>query len=160
MSLLNTESSPMTPEPSSYSARPIKEPMTPKSPNMIKKRTSILRKALDMSLNSPPASPKRKLIPIWEAAVKGDAKTINSLLSQGVSVNQRDPITDHTPLIAAVADLENPNQAPNTNILELLINRGAEINAFDQKTKQTILHHLCLRPNPSPAVLKFLLDRG
>ncbi|KAK5821510.1 hypothetical protein F5H01DRAFT_337314 [Linnemannia elongata] len=154
------ESSPMTPEPSSYSARPIKEPMTPKSPNMIKKRTSILRKALDMSLNSPPASPKRKLIPIWEAAVKGDAKTINSLLSQGVSVNQRDPITDHTPLIAAVADLENPNQAPNTNILELLINRGAEINAFDQKTKQTILHHLCLRPNPSPAVLKFLLDRG
>jgi ankyrin repeat protein len=127
---------------------------------MIKKRTSILRKALDMSLNSPPASPKRKLIPIWEAAVKGDVKTINSLLSQGVSVNQRDPLTDHTPLIAAVADLENPNQAPNTTILELLINRGAEINAFDQKTKQTILHHLCLRPNPSPAVLKFLLDRG
>ncbi|KAG0301601.1 hypothetical protein BGZ97_002713, partial [Linnemannia gamsii] len=154
------ESSPMTPEPSSYSARPLIEPFTPKSPNMIKKRTSILRKALDMSLNSPPASPKRKLIPIWEAAVKGDVKTINSLLSQGVSVNQRDPLTDHTPLIAAVADLENPNQAPNTTILELLINRGAEINAFDQKTKQTILHHLCLRPNPSPAVLKFLLDRG
>ncbi|KAG0288999.1 hypothetical protein BGZ96_007331 [Linnemannia gamsii] len=154
------ESSPMTPEPSSYSGRPLLEPLTPKSPNMIKKRTSILRKALDMSLNSPPASPKRKLIPIWEAAVKGDVKTINSLLSQGVSVNQRDPLTDHTPLIAAVADLENPNQAPNTTILELLINRGAEINAFDQKTKQTILHHLCLRPNPSPAVLKFLLDRG
>ncbi|KAK3845595.1 MAG: hypothetical protein J3R72DRAFT_396961 [Linnemannia gamsii] len=154
------ESNPMTPEPSSYTARPLIEPLTPKSPGMIKKRTSILRKALDMSLNSPPASPKRKLIPIWEAAVKGDVKTINSLLSQGVSVNQRDPLTDHTPLIAAVADLENPNQAPNTTILELLINRGAEINAFDQKTKQTILHHLCLRPNPSPAVLKFLLDRG
>lgn len=150
----------MTPEPNSYSGRPLREPLTPKSPNVIKKRTSILRKALDMSLNSPPASPKRKLIPIWEAAVKGDVKTINSLLSQGVSVNQRDPLTDHTPLIAAVADLENPNQAPNTTILELLINRGAEINAFDQKTKQTILHHLCLRPNPSPAVLKFLLDRG
>ncbi|KAF9911488.1 hypothetical protein EC991_003290 [Linnemannia zychae] len=154
------ESSPMTPEPNTYSTRPLIEPMTPKSPGMIKKRTSILRKALDMSLNSPPASPKRKLVPIWEAAVKGDVKTINSLLSQGVSVNQRDPLTDHTPLIAAVADLENPNQAPNTTILELLINRGAEINAFDQKTKQTILHHLCLRPNPSPAVLKFLLDRG
>ncbi|KAF9085517.1 hypothetical protein BGX29_001907, partial [Mortierella sp. GBA35] len=154
------ESGPMIPEPNSYSARPIIEPLTPKSPNIIKKRTSILRKALDMSLNSPPASPKRKLIPIWEAAVKGDVKAINSLLSQGVSVNQRDPLTDHTPLIAAVADLENPNQAPNTTILELLINRGAEINAFDQKTKQTILHHLCLRPNPSPSVLKFLLDRG
>ncbi|KAF9924974.1 hypothetical protein FBU30_005168 [Linnemannia zychae] len=154
------ESSPMTPDSTPFSSRSITEPATPKSPTMVKKRTSILRKALDMSLNSPPASPKRKLIPIWEAAVKGDVKTINSLLSQGVSVNQRDPLTDHTPLIAAVADLENPNQIPNTTILELLINRGAEINAFDQKTKQTILHHLCSRPTPSPAVLKFLLDRG
>lgn len=113
-----------------------------------------------MSLNSPPASPKRKNIQIWEAAVKGDVKSIHSLLSQGISVNQRDPLTDHTPLLAAVADLENPNQAPNIAILELLINRGAEINAYDQKTKQTLLHHLCSRPNPSPAVLKFLLDRG
>ncbi|KAF9430948.1 hypothetical protein BGZ94_001694 [Podila epigama] len=151
---------PMTPEPASYSSRPQNEPLTPKSPNQIKKRTSILRKALDMSLNSPPASPKRKNMQIWEAAVKGDVKAINSLLSQGVSVNQRDPVTDHTPLLAAVADLENPNQVPNISVLELLINRGAEINAFDHKTKQTLLHHLCSRPNPSPAVLKFLLDRG
>jgi ankyrin repeat protein len=132
----------------------------PQSPSLAKKRTSILRKALDMSLNSPPSSPKRKTIQIWEAAVKGDVKTIHSLLSQGISVNQRDPVTDHTPLLAAVADLENPNQAPNIAILELLINRGAEINAYDQKTKQTLLHHLCSRPNPPPAVLKFLLERG
>lgn len=113
-----------------------------------------------MSLNSPPASPKRKPIQIWEAVVKGDVKSINTLLSQGISVNQRDPLTDHTPLIAAVADLENLNQAPNIAVLELLINRGAEINAFDHKTKQTILHHLCARPNPSPTVLRFLLERG
>ncbi|KAF9383825.1 hypothetical protein CPC16_008740 [Podila verticillata] len=151
---------PMTPEPSTYSVRSQIEPLTPKSPTPIKKRTSILRKALDMSLNSPPASPKRKNIQIWEAAVKGDVKTIHSLLSQGVSVNQRDPITDHTPLLAAVADLDPPDKVPNITILELLINRGAEINAFDHKTKQTLLHHLCSRPNPSPAVLKFLLDRG
>ncbi|KAF9300666.1 hypothetical protein BGZ74_007631 [Mortierella antarctica] len=151
---------PMTPEPSTYSARSQIEPLTPKSPTPIKKRTSILRKALDMSLNSPPASPKRKNIQIWEAVVKGDVKSIHSLLSQGVSVNQRDPLTDHTPLLAAVADLDPPDKVPNVAILELLINRGAEINAFDHKTKQTLLHHLCSRPNPSPAVLKFLLDRG
>ncbi|KAF9948615.1 hypothetical protein BGZ72_009492 [Mortierella alpina] len=146
-------------EQSASSSRSLVEPMTPKSPTQIRKRTSILRKALDMSLNSPPSSPRRKT-QIWEAAVKGDVKSIHSLLSQGVSVNQRDPVTDHTPLIAAVADLDNPNQVPNIAILELLINRGAEINAFDHKTKQTILHHLCSRLNPSPAVLKFLLDRG
>ncbi|KAF9314425.1 hypothetical protein BG003_004192 [Podila horticola] len=151
---------PMTPEPSTYGARSQIEPLTPKSPTPIKKRTSILRKALDMSLNSPPASPRRKNIQIWEAAVKGDVKSIHSLLSQGVSVNQRDPVTDHTPLLAAVADLDPPDKVPNIVILELLINRGAEINAFDHKTKQTLLHHLCSRPNPSPAVLKFLLDRG
>ncbi|KAF9285685.1 hypothetical protein BGZ68_003648 [Mortierella alpina] len=144
---------------SASSTRSLVEPLTPKSPTQIRKRTSILRKALDMSLNSPPASPRRKA-QIWEAAAKGDVKSINSLLSQGVSVNQRDPVTDHTPLIAAVADLDNPNQVPNIATLELLINRGAEINAFDHKTKQTILHHLCSRLNPSPAVLKFLLDRG
>ncbi|KAG0019251.1 hypothetical protein BGZ80_006105 [Entomortierella chlamydospora] len=111
-------------------------------------------------LTSSSSDNTRKTMQIWEAVVRGDTKTINSLLSQGVSVNQRDPITDHTPLIAAVADLDNPNQTPSIPVLELLINRGAEINAFDQKTKQTILHHLCSRPNPSPAVLKFLLDRG
>ncbi|KAF9941075.1 hypothetical protein BGZ67_005933 [Mortierella alpina] len=144
---------------SASSSRSFVEPMTLKSPTQVRKRTSILRKALDMSLNSPPASPRRKA-QIWEAAVKGDVKSIHSLLSQGVSVNQRDPVTDHTPLIAAVADLDNPNQVPSIATLELLINRGAEINAFDHKTKQTILHHLCSRPNPSPAVLKFLLDRG
>ncbi|CAO3573926.1 unnamed protein product [Mortierella alpina] len=144
---------------SASSNRSLVEPMVPKSPPQIRKRTSILRKALDMSLNSPPASPRRKA-QIWEAAVKGDVKSIHSLLSQGVSVNQRDPVTDHTPLIAAVADLDNPNQVPNIAILELLINRGAEINAFDHKSKQTILHHLCSRASPSPAVLKFLLDRG
>src|SRR5690554_1282961 len=138
----------MTPESSTFNNRVFIEPLTPKSPSQVKKRTSILRKALDMSLNSPPASPKRKTITIWEAAVKGDVKSIHSLLSQGVSINQRDPITDHTPLIAAVADLDDPNKVPNIAILELLINRGAEINAFDHKTKQTILHHLCARPNP------------
>ncbi|KAI7832279.1 hypothetical protein BC939DRAFT_99925 [Gamsiella multidivaricata] len=143
-----------------FSTRSLIEPLTPKSPSQGRKRTSILRKALDMSLNSPPASPKRKDIQIWEAAVKGDTKAINSLLSKGISVNQRDPVTDYTPLISTVADLDNPNQVPNIAVLELLINRGAEINAFDQKTKQTILHHLCSRPNPSPAVLNFLLDRG
>ncbi|KAG0204853.1 hypothetical protein BGX28_003350 [Mortierella sp. GBA30] len=154
------ESGSTVPEPTAFSSRSLIEPLTPKSSSQIRKRTSILRKALDMSFNSPPASPKRKTMQIWEAAVKGDVKSIHSLLSQGVSVNQRDPVTDHTPLIAAVADLENPNQVPNIATLELLINRGAEINAFDQRTKQTILHHLCSRPNPSPAVLKFLLDRG
>ncbi|KAF9180501.1 hypothetical protein BGZ50_006170 [Haplosporangium sp. Z 11] len=154
------ESGPMTPEPSTFNNRSLIEPLAPKSPTQIKKRTSILRKALDMSLNSPPASPKRKTTTIWEAAIKGDVKSIHSLLSQGVSVNQRDPITDHTPLIAAVADLDDPNKVPNIAILELLINRGAEINAFDHKTKQTILHHLCARLNPSPVVLQFLLDRG
>ncbi|KAF9360012.1 hypothetical protein BGX26_010763 [Mortierella sp. AD094] len=163
-----SESAASTPENHTFSTRSLIEPLTPKTPTtatqqqhqQLKKRTSILRKALDMSLNSPPSSPKRKTMQIWEVAVKGDTKTINSLLSQGVSVNQRDPATDHTPLIAAVADLDNPNQTPNIAVLELLINRGAEINAFDQKTKQTILHHLCSRPSPSPAVLKFLLDRG
>ncbi|KAF9103110.1 hypothetical protein BGX27_010736, partial [Mortierella sp. AM989] len=156
-----SESATSTPESHTYSAHSLIEPLTPKMPTQqLKKRTSILRKALDMSLNSPPSSPKRKTMQIWEATVKGDIKTINSLLSQGVSVNQRDPVTDHTPLIAAVADLDNPNQTPNIAVLELLINRGAEINAFDQRTKQTILHHLCSRPSPSPAVLKFLLDRG
>ncbi|KAF9899056.1 hypothetical protein BX616_003318 [Lobosporangium transversale] len=155
------ESSTPTLENNGYSSRSLIEPLTPKSPNQIKKRTSILRKALDMSLNSPPASPKRKALHIWEAAAKGDTKSINSLLSQGISVNQRDPLTDHTPLIAAVTDIENPQQVPSIPALELLINRGAEINAFDQKTKQTILHHLCSRPNPPPpAVLQFLLDRG
>ncbi|KAI8606389.1 hypothetical protein EDD21DRAFT_361029 [Dissophora ornata] len=154
------ESTAAAPESSASSSRSLIDPLVPKSPTQIRRRTSILRKALDMSLNSPPASPKRKTMQIWEAAVKGDVKTIHSLLSQGVSVNQRDTVTDHTPLIAAVADLENPNQVPNISILELLINRGAEINACDHKSKQTILHHLCSRPNPSPAVLKFLLDRG
>ncbi|KAG0328358.1 hypothetical protein BGZ99_005541 [Dissophora globulifera] len=154
------ESGIVAPEPVGFSTRSLIEPLTPKTPSPIMKRTSILRKALDMSLNSPPTSPRRKPVQIWEAAVKGDVKAIHTLLSQGVSVNQRDPTTDHTPLIAAVADLENPNQVPNVATLELLINRGAEINAFDHKTKQTILHHLCSRPNPSPAVLKFLLDRG
>ncbi|KAF8980685.1 hypothetical protein BGZ46_003855 [Entomortierella lignicola] len=153
-----SESAASTPE--NPVPRVLFEPLAPKAVNQpLKKRTSILRKALDMSLNPPP-SPKRKTIQIWEAAVKGDIKSINTLLSQGVSVNQRDPVTDHTPLIAAVADLDNPNQTPNIAVLELLINRGAEINAFDHKTKQTILHHLCSRPTPSPAVLKFLLDRG
>ncbi|KAK3821523.1 MAG: hypothetical protein J3Q66DRAFT_367223 [Benniella sp.] len=150
------ESASKTPEPGALSARSLMESSAPN----LKKRTSILRRALDLSLNSPPASPKRKTVQIWEAVVKGDLKTIHSLLSQGVSVNQRHPVTDHTPLIAAVADLENPNQVPNISVLELLINRGAEINAFDQKTKQTILHHMCARPNPSPAVLRFLLERG
>jgi len=150
------ESASKNPEPGALSARSLMESSAP----TLKKRTSILRRALDLSLNSPPASPKRKTVQIWEAVVKGDLKTIHSLLSQGVSVNQRHPVTDHTPLIAAVADLENPNQVPNINVLEVLINRGAEINAFDQKTKQTILHHMCARPNPSPAVLRFLLERG
>ncbi|KAF9434606.1 hypothetical protein BGZ76_007740 [Entomortierella beljakovae] len=155
-----SESGASTPESQIFSAKSLVEPIIPKSPTQLRHRTSILRKALDMSLNSPPASPRRRNIQIWEAVVKGDTKTINSLLSQGVSVNQRDPVTEHTPLIAAVADLENSNQTPNIPVLELLINRGAEINAFDNKTKQTILHHLCSRPTHSPAVLKFLLDRG
>ncbi|KAG0246267.1 hypothetical protein BGX31_003457 [Mortierella sp. GBA43] len=150
------EPSQRNPEPSSLISRSLIE----SSGSTLKKRTSILRRALDLSLNSPPASPKRKSVQIWEAVVKGDIKAINTLLSQGISVNQRDPVTDHTPLLATVADLENPTQVPNTNVMELLINRGAEINAFDQKTKQTILHHLCARPNPSPAVLRFLLERG
>ncbi|KAF9578361.1 hypothetical protein BGW38_005877, partial [Lunasporangiospora selenospora] len=145
---------------SAASTRALIEPLkTPKSPNFPKRNTSILRAVLDMSLNAPPVSPKRKNIQIWEAVVKADIKSINTLLSQGISVNQRDPVTGFTPLLAAVADLE-PNQTPSIPVMELLINRGAEINAFDFKTKQTLLHHLCARPNPSPAVLKFLLDRG
>ncbi|KAG0230356.1 hypothetical protein BGW42_001028 [Actinomortierella wolfii] len=134
---------------------------SPRSPDAAKtKRRSILRRALDMSLASTPSPPQRKQASIWLAAGKGDTKTIQSLLAQGVSVNQRDPATDYTPLLAAVAEVNPPTAIPSIAVLELLINRGAEINAVDQKTKQTVLHHLCARPDPSPAVLRFLLERG
>ncbi|KAG0265622.1 hypothetical protein DFQ27_000497 [Actinomortierella ambigua] len=111
------------------------------------------------------ASSKGETRTIWAAAAKGDTKTVQSLLSKGTySINQRDPATDHTPLLAAVADSTPAGAIPSIALLELLINRGAEINAVDQKTKQTVLHHLCGRPDPAapalPGVLRFLLERG
>ncbi|KAF9971353.1 hypothetical protein BGZ73_005724 [Actinomortierella ambigua] len=111
------------------------------------------------------ASSKSDTKTIWAAAAKGDSKTVQSLLSRGTySINQRDPATDHTPLLAAVADGPAANAMPSIALLELLINRGAEINAVDQKTKQTVLHHLCGRPDVGgqalPNVIRFLLERG
>ncbi len=47
-----------------------------------------------------------------------------------------------------------------TEIVELIINSGADINSHESFLKETPLHRICARFNPNFRIIKLLLDKG
>lgn len=76
---------------------------------------------------------------------------IEKLLSCGVGINSKD-ISNRTPLHLAV-------KTGSEAIVNLLIDRGADIEAQDWN-KETPLLAACCRENPSAPMMKLLLDKG
>ncbi len=89
-------------------------------------------------------------MPLLAAAFNGDIASVKMLLKSGENIDERDPKYGSTPLIYAA-------QAGHTDVVKLLLDNGADINA---KTKlgQTALIQASLAGDAD--IVKLLLDRG
>ena len=88
--------------------------------------------------------------PLYYATTIGLQSVVHQLLSRGHDPNEFGG-PDVYPLFAA---LENAN----TELADLLISNGVNINIKDQSTNDTALHRAIAKKNK--AVIKFLLDRN
>ena len=113
---------------------------------------------------------------IWEAARRGDAAAVASLVENGTDVNARDD-DGQTPLHHAVAQVKlEPQRIPDAEkglpegehaftmvpvghieVIQYLVTKGADVNATD-RMGNTPLHHAAFVNTPD--VVQFLLDNG
>lgn len=85
---------------------------------------------------------------------KGNLEELNSFIKNGGNVNEI--YDDKSLLHFAIDNCENNY----FNVIELLINNGADINSNQSCLKEIPLHRICARIKPRMDVVKLLLERG
>lgn len=95
---------------------------------------------------------------IYSAVERGNVKNLKKYLEEGVNPNSRD-LLDETPLhkLTSIA-LQNPDKSKE--MLDLLIAKGADVNARD-RSGDTLLHEIAqYRSNNAVMIAELLIDRG
>ena len=87
---------------------------------------------------------------LTNAAATGDLKTVEELLSRGVSINASKPRNGTTALHAAAV-------GGDMNVIKYLVHNGANINAVDSSGKSPLDNAFSMN---NDEVAKFLSDRG
>jgi hypothetical protein len=87
--------------------------------------------------------------PLIEASTKGDASTVQKLISEGANVNEADS-SGYTPLIRAI-------WSGKTETVKVLLSRGADINAKDKNGSTPLLHAINYGYLD---IAKILIDKG
>lgn len=94
---------------------------------------------------------------LHSAAIAGDINEIQRLIAEGVDVNGCDEATGATPLIAACL---NPDTEPA--VMELLLDRGADVNAgrktLDGEPEPLIM--LAIKEGASCGKIRLLIEHG
>ena len=85
---------------------------------------------------------------------EGNLEELKIFLKNGCDVNTK--YDDKSLLNFAIDNCENNY----FEVIEFLINNGADINSNQSYSKETPLHRICARTKPKIDVAEFLLDRG
>ena len=85
---------------------------------------------------------------------EGNLEELKKYIENGADVNGK--YDGKSLLHFAIDNCENNY----TEIIEFLINSGADINSCESYLKETPLHRLCARANPRMEMIRLLLDRG
>lgn len=85
---------------------------------------------------------------------KGNLDELNSFIKNGGNVNGK---CDDNSLLHFAIDNCGKNYF---EVIEFLINNGADINSNESYYKETPLHRVCARIKPKMDVIKLLLERG
>lgn len=91
---------------------------------------------------------------ILKVIKKGNLEGLNSFIKNGGNVNE---IYDERSLLHFAIDNCENNYF---EVIELLINNGADINSTQSYLKEIPLHRICARIKPKMDVVKLLLERG
>ena len=89
-------------------------------------------------------------ISIWAAAMEGNIEAVKQHLAAGTDVNLRTAAIEDTPLHRAVS-------YKHKEVVELLINKGADLNAKDS-LEQTPLHEAI--QNKQKEIASLLINKG
>lgn len=73
---------------------------------------------------------------IWDAALNGDIKRIDTLLKEGVNIDSTDPKYRSTPLMFAA---ERSNSTSSLETVKYILDRGADVNFKNSKNGRTAL---------------------
>lgn len=86
--------------------------------------------------------------------IEGNLEELKNYIVNGADVNGK--YDGKSLLHFAIDNCENNY----SEIIEYLINAGADINSCESYLKETPLHRLCARTNPRIEMIQLLLDRG
>lgn len=86
--------------------------------------------------------------------IEGNIEELKQYIGNGADVNGK--YDGKSLLHFAIDNCENNY----SEIIEFLINSGADINSCESYLKETPLHRLCARANPRMEMIQLLLDRG
>jgi ankyrin repeat protein len=86
--------------------------------------------------------------------IEGNLEELKNYIQSGSDVNGK--YDGKSLLHFAIDNCENNY----SEIIEFLINAGADINSCESYLKETPLHRLCARANPRMEMIQLLLDRG
>lgn len=85
---------------------------------------------------------------------EGNLEELKSYIKNGADINET--YDDKSLLHFAIDNCENNY----VEIIEFLINNGADINSCQSYLKETPLHRICARVKPKIDIVQLLLDRG
>lgn len=85
---------------------------------------------------------------------EGNLEELKNYIENGADVNGK--YDGKSLLHFAIDNCENNY----SEIIEFLLNSGADINSCESYLKETPLHRLCARANPRMEMIQLLLDRG
>lgn len=86
--------------------------------------------------------------------IEGNSEELKTYIGNGADVNGK--CDGKSLLHFAIDNCENNY----SEIIEFLIESGADINSCESYLKETPLHRLCARVNPRMEMIQLLLDRG
>lgn len=95
-----------------------------------------------------------KTKPISKSIRKGNLEELNNYIKNGGNINE---ICDGESLLHFAIDNCQNNYF---EVIELLLNNGADINSTQSYLKEIPLHRICARIKPKIEVVKLLLERG
>lgn len=85
---------------------------------------------------------------------EGNLEELKAFIENGGNVNEK--CDDKSLLNFAIDNCENNY----FEVIEFLINNGADINSHQSYFKETPLHRICARANPKIDIVKLFLDKG